>query len=145
MSKLERIVDLRRKDVDEAKRSGASVEELLARGSAYRSANISLYDRLKGKSEMRLAAEFKRASPSKGDIRTSSGEEVDLGSQVAAYVAGGASVLSVLTEDRHFKGTLEDLKEARRVAVEASKDDPTNRCLLLRKTLLLTPISCTRR
>ena len=40
-----------------------------------------------------VAAEFKRASPSKGDINL----EVSLEEQVAAYTSAGARVVSVLT------------------------------------------------
>ena len=66
--------------------------------------NLSLYEclRASGDSGMLLAAEFKRASPSKGDIRSPSGQEVNLDSQIESYIAGGASVISVLTEGRHF-------------------------------------------
>ena len=55
-----------------------------------------------------IIAEIKRASPSKGDILP------DLDPQVVArqYQACGAAAISVLT-DRHFKGTLDDLRAVR--------------------------------
>ena len=56
-----------------------------------------------------LAAEFKRASPSKGDIAL----HVDVAVQVAAYVQAGASVVSILTEPKWFKGSLQDMLLAR--------------------------------
>jgi indole-3-glycerol phosphate synthase len=55
-------------------------------------------------------AEFKRKSPSAGWIN----EKAFLEPTVQAYVAGGASALSVLTDRPFFAGKLEDLEEARR-------------------------------
>jgi len=57
-----------------------------------------------------LIAEFKRRSPSAGVIREGS-SVTDI---VRAYEAGGAAAISVLTEEVHFGGSLEDLYEARR-------------------------------
>jgi len=55
-----------------------------------------------------IIAEHKRRSPSAGPIRP--------GSSVAeiarAYERGGAAAISVLTEERHFDGSLDDLREA---------------------------------
>ena len=59
--------------------------------------------------EMAIAAEFKRASPSKGDIALG----VKAGEQGSLYASVGAAVLSVLTEPTWFKGSLEDMKEVR--------------------------------
>ena len=58
-----------------------------------------------------LIAEFKRRSPSAGMIREGS----SVAEIVRAYEAGGAAAISVLTEETHFGGSLEDLYEARRV------------------------------
>ena len=59
-----------------------------------------------------LIAEFKRSSPSVGEI--SPGASVT--EVVTAYEEGGAAALSVLTEPHRFKGSLEDLQEARAAA-----------------------------
>ncbi|QCR19294.1 indole-3-glycerol phosphate synthase TrpC [Agrococcus sp. SGAir0287] len=56
-----------------------------------------------------VIAEVKRASPSKGRIADIP-EPAEL---AAAYAAGGASVISVLTEGRRFLGTLDDLRAVR--------------------------------
>jgi indole-3-glycerol phosphate synthase len=58
----------------------------------------------------RVIAEFKRASPSQGPIR----EEADVREIVTGYRRAGAAAISVLC-DRHFEGSLEDLRAARGV------------------------------
>src|ERR1700694_1420324 len=55
-----------------------------------------------------IIAEIKRASPSKGDILP----DLDPRAVAREYQACGAAAISVLT-DRHFKGTLDDLRAVR--------------------------------
>jgi len=57
-----------------------------------------------------LIAEHKRRSPSAGVIR----EGASVTEIVQSYERGGAAAISVLTEERHFGGSLDDLYEARR-------------------------------
>ena len=58
-----------------------------------------------------VIAEYKRRSPSAGEIRSGASVE-DI---VRAYERGGAAALSVLTEQDHFGGSLDDLVAARAV------------------------------
>lgn len=72
-----------------------------------------------------LIAEVKRASPSAGMIA----EDVNPSVLARAYQAGGAAAVSVLTEPRHFQGSLADLQ-----AVRSSVSIP-----VLRKDFLIHP------
>ena len=72
-----------------------------------------------------VIAEVKRRSPSKGDLATIP----DPAELAAQYAAGGARVISVLTEERKFGGTLADL-----AAVRAAVDVP-----ILRKDFIVSP------
>ena len=58
---------------------------------------------------VRLIAEVKRASPSKGVIRPDS----DPAEIASIYAGNGASAISVLTETKHFHGSLQDLRAIR--------------------------------
>ena len=59
--------------------------------------------------EIAVIAEFKRRSPSAGELRAAP----EVRAQVGAYERGGARAVSVLTEGAHFGGSLGDLREAR--------------------------------
>jgi indole-3-glycerol phosphate synthase len=71
------------------------------------------------RTQLKVIAEIKRRSPSKGDLASIA----DPASLAVQYADGGAAVISVLTEQRRFNGSLADLD-----AVRASVDIP-----LLRK------------
>lgn len=58
---------------------------------------------------VRVIAELKRASPSRGDIR----RDLDAAETARTYAYGGAAALSVLTDAPFFKGSPEDLRLAR--------------------------------
>jgi indole-3-glycerol phosphate synthase len=73
---------------------------------------------------VKIIAEVKRASPSRGDLAAIP----DPAHQARLYEQGGASTISVLTEGRRFKGSLADL-----VAVKAAVDLP-----VLRKDFIAT-------
>lgn len=61
------------------------------------------------RADVAVIAEVKRSSPSRGAIAP----RLDAATQACAYAAGGAAAISVLTEPRHFGGTLADLEGAR--------------------------------
>ena len=67
---------------------------------------------------VKVIAEVKRSSPSRGDLA----EISDPASLAVSYQTGGAAAISVLTEGRRFHGSLDDL-----VAVRASVDVPVLR------------------
>ena len=71
-----------------------------------------------------VIAEVKRASPSKGPLATID----DPAALARDYEAGGATWISVLTEERRFNGSLEDLQNVR-----AAVDTP-----LLRKDFVVS-------
>jgi indole-3-glycerol phosphate synthase len=59
-----------------------------------------------GRDTIRLIAEIKRSSPSKGVLRA----EFDLLAMEANFIAGGAHAISVLTDAKYFGGSLVDLQ-----------------------------------
>ena len=135
---LDRIVTDRRARLleDRAERDESAlrdrVEAMRALGP-----QVSFVDRIRNGrlatpqgAKLRLIAEIKRASPSKGLFDAN----LDAGKQALAYAAAGAAAISVLTEPDHFQGTVADLDAARR-AVGADADRPA----LLRKEFVFDP------
>jgi len=72
----------------------------------------SLREALRGATVPAVIAEVKRSSPSAGWIDV----DADAGSLARVYEAGGAAAISVLTEPRHFGGSLADLRLVRATA-----------------------------
>lgn len=108
MSVLDDIIVGVREDLD-ARRQSLPLEDirvLAERAPAPRNA----YDALNAQTDgVRVIAEVKRKSPSKGNLS----EIQDPAELAAAYERGGAAVISVLTEERHFGGSLADLDAVR--------------------------------
>lgn len=107
---LKRIIEKRRERL-EASKAARALEDVrrdafalraCAEPHAFRSA-------LESKERVNVIAEFKRASPSKGEIRGGA----YAGETARAYERGGAACISVLTEEDHFRGSLGDLREVK--------------------------------
>ena len=123
LSVLDQIIAGVREDLD-ARRAVLDLESVIERARDAAPARDA-YAALGGHAEqaardttMRMICEVKRSSPSKGALA-----EIPEPAQLAAeYQAGGASVISVLTEQRRFNGSLADLD-----AVRAAVDIPVLR------------------
>ena len=106
---LDRIVDTKREEVAELKRtfSKAGALERIAALPSTRGFAETLSARRKR--SMGLIAEVKKASPSKGLIRP----DFDPVAIALAYEAAGADCLSVLTDAHYFQGSGEYLRKVR--------------------------------
>ena len=102
MSFLSEIIERKRQRLETAKRA-IPIEALERRSQSHRFRDALLRDGLN------IIAEFKRRSPSKGMIRA----DADLSEIVNGYQAGGASAISVLTEEDYFSGSLDDLRSVK--------------------------------
>jgi indole-3-glycerol phosphate synthase len=121
MGFLTDVLDRLRRDLEEHPLDDIA---LMARVSAMPPAK-DLEAALRAAEPPALIAEVKRASPSAGVIA----EDVNPSVLARGYQAGGAAAVSVLTEPRHFQGSLADLQ-----AVRSSVSIP-----VLRKDFLIHP------
>jgi len=120
------LADLTAGAVEDAERR--AIDHPLAeveKAALSRPAAIDALEVLAPASRVKIIAEVKRASPSRGALA----EIPDPAHQAALYETGGASAISVLTEERRFGGSLADLE-----AVTARVSLP-----VLRKDFIATP------
>ena len=121
MSILETIKQYKLKEV--AERKSLYPIKLLEKSIFFESECVSLKQYITDPNRSGIIAEFKRKSPSKGNInKYADAEQVTLG-----YMQAGASALSVLTDEHFFGAKKEDLPTARRF----------NYCPILRKDFVL--------
>lgn len=107
MNILDQINEHKRREVAEAKEK-VSMEDLKASPYFERRVN-SLKAALLADGASGIIAEFKTQSPSKGTIN----DQAEASDVTAKYVSAGASALSVLTDERFFGGSFEDLAKTR--------------------------------
>ena len=107
---LQRILAVKRREVEEAKARvpRAQIERLAREASPPRGFEKALRARIAARKPA-VIAEIKRASPSRGLIRS----DFDPARIAASYEANGAACLSVLTDREFFGGSADDLRVAR--------------------------------
>ena len=124
---LDRILDNTAREV--AERKGRTPLPDLLREAATQLAPISMTNALRS-TKVTVIAEVKRASPSKGEIAPG----IDAAEVAREYIAGGASGISVLTDERFFSGSLDDLR-----TVAAAAHNPLHATPVLRKDFVIDP------
>jgi indole-3-glycerol phosphate synthase len=108
MNILDKIIDYKRKEVEE--RKSLYPVKLLQQSIYFDSQPVSMSRYVQREDLTGIIAEFKRKSPSKGVINAyASVERTTLG-----YMQAGASALSVLTDKPSFGGSNDDLTVARK-------------------------------
>ncbi|MFP4572945.1 MAG: indole-3-glycerol phosphate synthase TrpC [Desulfobacterales bacterium] len=106
---LEQIVSHKKDELLEAGRK-IPLPELKETALDNSSSRRSLYKALKNPKQVHIIAEIKRASPSKGDIKS----DLNPFALAASYERGGAAAISVLTDSAFFKGSIHDLTSAKK-------------------------------
>ena len=115
MSVLDSIIEGVREDLAKRRKSLGQLQDEMSQAPA----PLDAHPVLKGE-VMKVIAEVKRSSPSKGSLSAIA----DPAALAEQYQIAGASVISVLTEERRFKGSLADLTAVRsRVSIPILRKD----------------------
>ena len=117
MNILDQIIAYKREELKTRKNSVPMKD--LEKTSFFQRQTVSLKEHIRRKDRSGIIAEFKRRSPSKGVINATA----SVGKTTRGYADAGASALSVLTDEKFFGGSHDDLIIARK----------HNSCPILRK------------
>ncbi len=121
LNRLEQIIATKQREVSE--RKSLYPAKLLEQSVHFPAPTLSMKKYLLDKGKSGIIAEFKRRSPSRGDINPyAKVEEVSI-----SYMQAGCSGLSVLTDKTYFGGSNKDLEIARAF----------NFCPILRKDFII--------
>jgi len=114
---LDRILEARRAEVDHRKRV---LPETALKYGVKAASPVRGFSAALSRDALNVIAELKPASPSSGIIR----DPFDAPELAKSLEAAGAAALSVLTEGEFFRGSLKNLREARKgVALPALRKD----------------------
>lgn len=109
MNILEKIIAHKRVEVAQRKQSVPT--SVLEQSTLFQARPLSMTAFINSSAKSGIIAEFKRRSPSKGDINT----KVKVEDVTVGYAQAGASALSVLTDGEFFGGSTNDLTAARQL------------------------------
>ncbi|MEE9439232.1 MAG: indole-3-glycerol phosphate synthase TrpC [Saprospiraceae bacterium] len=118
---LQKIIEHKKIEIEQNKK--ALSIDALKDGKYYNVPCFDMKTALLEKSKLGIIAEFKHKSPSKHAINL----DADVTEVTTGYVQAGVSGLSVLTDNKFFGGSLDDLVAARKA----------NKCPILRKEFII--------
>ncbi|MBS1948829.1 MAG: indole-3-glycerol phosphate synthase TrpC [Bacteroidetes bacterium] len=117
MNILDTIIENKKQEVSSKKAERCIAD--LERSVFFARETLSLKKFLSDESRTGIIAEFKRKSPSKGIINA----YADVAEITKSYTDNGASALSVLTDEKFFGGSADDLMKARNNQIPILRKD----------------------